>query len=105
MFSDETVICGRPRISPRTAEFWACIASVDSNNIGLILTRISTSSGVVTRDVSQNGNWIRVMSVMESFERPAPASHLSDLHPSCLSKAASCLIRKSVLSLAARNSG
>ena len=43
----------------------------------LILTRISASFGAVTRELSQNGNWFRVMSVMESFERP-PRSVPSD---------------------------
>jgi hypothetical protein len=32
MFSHEMVICGRPRISPRTAEYRACIARIISND-------------------------------------------------------------------------
>jgi len=52
---------------PNLARTW-------SNDVDAILTRISASFGAVTRDVSQNGNWIRVMSVMESFERPHPKS-------------------------------
>jgi hypothetical protein len=32
MFSHETVICGRPRISPRTAEYRTGIARIISND-------------------------------------------------------------------------
>jgi hypothetical protein len=32
MFSNEMVICGRPRISPRTAEYRAWIARIISND-------------------------------------------------------------------------
>ena len=34
------------------------------------LTKVSRTSSVTTREVSQNGIWIRVMCNMESFERP-----------------------------------
>jgi hypothetical protein len=61
---DDPVTHLRP-LSPRTY-----IARIGSNDIGLILTRISASFGAVTREVNQNGNWIRVMWLMESFARP-----------------------------------
>jgi hypothetical protein len=44
-----------------------------------ILTRISGSFGGVVRDLIQTGNWIRVMSVMESFQRPSRSVPTTDL--------------------------
>ena len=71
-FRKQTVNWGMtPYLSSGTTFSQAYIARVGSNEIGLILTRISASFGAATREMSQNGNWIRVMSFMESFERPA----------------------------------
>jgi hypothetical protein len=49
LLRDDPVTHLRP-LSPETH-----IARIGSNGIGLILTRISTSFGAVTRELSQNG--------------------------------------------------
>src|SRR6266478_1989713 len=56
-----------------------CFAPLSTNDIGSILTRISAAFGTATRDVSQNGNWFRVIPIMESFERPPRSVPTDDL--------------------------
>ena len=51
----------RPRSSSQTAEYQTHLARVGGNDVGAILTRISATFRARTRDVSQNGIWIRVM--------------------------------------------
>jgi hypothetical protein len=41
------------------------------HELSAILTKIARSFGVSASDLSQNGNWIRIMYDMESFRRPA----------------------------------
>ena len=51
-----------------TAEYQTELARVSSQDVGAPLTRVSATFSAATREVSQNKNWIRVMSVMESFQ-------------------------------------
>ena len=71
LLRDDPVTHLRP-LSPRPF-----IARIGSNDIDLILTRISASFGATTRELNQNGNWIRIIPIMESFARP-PRSVPSD---------------------------
>ena len=53
------------------------LSRAGSSEVDSILTRISATFFVAEREVSQNGILIRVMCLMESFERP-PRSVPSD---------------------------
>jgi hypothetical protein len=72
-------------ISFQTVAYDPYLARVGSNEVDSILTRISATFLAAEREVSQNGNWFRVMSNIESFELP-PRSVPSDV----LTVTASC---------------
>jgi hypothetical protein len=59
------------------AEYQTELARVSSQDVGAPLTRVSATFSASTREVSQNGNRIRVMSNMESFQR-SPRSMPTD---------------------------
>ena len=63
------------RRKPRSTR--PALRGASCHDLGSILTRISGSFGGVARELIQNGIWIRIMSIMESFERP-PRSVPSD---------------------------
>jgi len=56
LFSQVIFCCGMTPYLSETTFSRTYIARIGSNDIGLILTRISASFGDATRDVSQNGN-------------------------------------------------
>jgi hypothetical protein len=64
LLRDDPVTRLRP-FSPRSISRGSAAASS-----ARFLTRISASFGTAARELSQNGNWIRVMCLMESFEPP-----------------------------------
>jgi hypothetical protein len=53
------------------AEYQTELARVSSQDVGAPLTRVSATFSAATRELSQNGNWIRVMSIIESLQRPS----------------------------------